>query len=50
MKRIQKILCMIFGHKYMTVTTKDNDWSIFGHVLCQRCGAEENYQCDYRTK
>lgn len=47
MKILQKILCKIFGHCYITVTKIDNGRSQYGHMLCQRCKEKENYQYDY---
>ena len=48
-KWIRDALCFLFGHKYIVVTTIDNGRSQYGHMLCQRCGEEKNYQYDYQV-
>lgn len=46
MKAIQQFICLIFGHKYHTMTQIYNGQSQFGHVKCARCGYTEDYQYD----
>jgi hypothetical protein len=44
---LKKIICYLFGHSYFVVTRIDNDRSIFGNYICQRCNKDEAYQYDY---
>lgn len=47
MKRLQKLLCALFGHNMYLVTEHDNGYSKWGHHKCSRCGYEEEFQSDY---
>jgi len=44
---MEKLLCFIFGHKYIKRAEKDNGYSLYGDMLCRRCGHVHNWQYDY---
>jgi predicted nucleic-acid-binding Zn-ribbon protein len=44
---VRKILCFIFGHKFVVITQITTSQSQFGHIRCSRCGYEEQYQYDF---
>ena len=49
MKALKKgHICFKRGHNFVLVTKIDNGRSVYGHLLCGRCGFEENYQYDYK--
>lgn len=46
MKRLQKMICFIFGHKDILMAETDNGRSKFGTHYCQRCDREKYWQWD----
>lgn len=44
---MKKILCYLFGHRYLVMATKENEQSVFGWIKCSRCNHEESFQYDF---
>ena len=44
---MKKLICYLFGHKYIKQVEIDNGRSKYGTMLCQRCDKAIDYQFDY---
>jgi len=46
MNRLRKLICVFFGHRYLSIQT-EGDSSIYGWFHCMRCGHDEAFQYDF---
>jgi len=44
---MKRLLCFIFGHKFIFIDGHDNGRSKFKDFMCQRCGDLHQSQYDY---